>query len=83
MDQSWNGKCDAMLSLNKFKYYIKKSSTLRHNVSSVPFLQRLLNKDILEKKMSLKRLFGNETKKPKKKKFINKDAIVEIIQSHE
>ena len=45
-----------MIARNSEKYYIKKTNTLRNKVSSVPFLQRLLNKDILEKKMSLKGL---------------------------
>ena len=40
----------------------------------MPFLQRLLNKDSFERKMSLKRLLRNDlTKKPKKEKFNNKD----------
>ena len=63
-----------MIARNSEKYYIKKSNTLRNKVSSVPFLQRLLNKDVLEKKMSLKGLFSNETKKPKKERFNKKDT---------
>ena len=63
-----------MIARNSEKYYIKKTNTLRNKVSSVPFLQRLLNKDILEKKMSLKGLFRNETKKPKKENFSNKNT---------
>ena len=63
-----------MIARNSEKYYIKKTNTLRNKVSSVPFLQRLLNKDILEKKMSLKGLFRNETKKPKKENFNNKNT---------
>ena len=56
-----------MIARNSEKYYIKKSNTLRHKVSSVPFLQRLLNKDSLERKLSLKRLFlNNLTKRTKK-----------------
>ena len=64
-----------MIARNSEKYHIKKSNTLRHKESSVPFLQRLLNKDSLERKMSLKKLFGNDlTKKPKKEKLNTKDA---------
>ena len=55
-----------MIARNSEKFYIKKSNTLRHKESSVPFLQRLLNKD------SLKRLFLNDLNK-KTKKEKNKD----------
>ena len=56
-----------MIARNSEKYYIKISNTLRHKASSVPFLQRLLNKDSLERKLSLKRLFlNNLTKRTKK-----------------
>ena len=58
-----------MIARNREKYHIKKSNTLRHKESSVPFLQRLLNKDRLERKLSFKRLFLNDlTKKTKKEK---------------
>ena len=63
-----------MISRNSEKYHIKKSNTLRHKQSSVPFLQRLLNKDSFEKNMSLKRLFKNElVKRPKKEDFNSKE----------
>ena len=63
-----------MIARNSEKYYISKSNTLRHMESSVPFLQRLLNKDSFERKMSLKRLLRNDlTKKPKKEKYNNND----------
>ena len=40
----------------------------------MPFLQRLLNKDSFQKRMSLKRLFKIElVQKPKKVKFNSKD----------
>ena len=56
-----------MISRHSEKYHIKKSNTLRHKQSSLPFLQRLLNKDSLEKKMNLKRLFKNELVETPKK----------------
>ena len=61
-----------MIPRNSEKYHIKKSNTLRHKVSSVPFLQRLLNKDSLKKKLSLKSFFGDDLTR-KKKKVKNKD----------
>ena len=45
----------------------------------MPFLQRLLNKDSFEKKMSLKILCRNElVKKTKKEEFNNKDPIFRV-----
>ena len=57
-----------MIARNSEKYCVNRSNTLRYKESSVPFLQRLLNKDSFEKKKSLKRLFsGNDlTRKTKK-----------------
>ena len=43
---------------NKERYLITPSNTKRYQESAVPYLQGLLNKDVFEKKQSLKRLFN-------------------------
>ena len=45
---------------NSERYLITPSNTKRYQESAVPYLQGLLNKDCLEKKQSLKRLFNDE-----------------------
>ena len=68
-----------MIARNSEKYFVNKSNTLRHKESSVPFLQRLLNKDSFDKKMNLKRLFRNElVRKTKKEEYNNKDPIFRV-----
>ena len=43
------------------KYFVIPSKTKRHKDSAVPYLQNLLNKDHLEKRQTLKRLFDNDS----------------------
>ena len=43
------------------KYFVIPSKTKRHKDSAVPYLQNLLNKDHLEKRQTLKKLFDNES----------------------
>ena len=40
------------------KYFVTPSRTKRHKDSAVPYLQNLLNKDHLEKRQTLKKLFS-------------------------
>ena len=45
---------------NSEKFHVNPSNTKRYKDSAVPFLQGLLNKEIFEKRKSLKRLFKDE-----------------------
>ena len=49
-----------MVARNSEKYHINRSNTVRYKDSAVPFLQRLLNKDNLETKLCIKRLFDGK-----------------------
>ena len=49
------------------KYFANPTKTKRLKDSAVPYLQGLLNKDCLEKKQSLKRLFDIESSERVKK----------------
>ena len=63
-----------MVARNREKYVVKKSTTSRYKFSAVPSLQRLLNKEIIEKKLSFKRLVnGIKATQTMKKKNINDD----------
>ena len=52
---------------NPLKYCVNKASTERYNKSTIPYLQRLLNKENLKRKAELKDLqtFENDMKKRK------------------
>ena len=54
---------------NSERYVINPSNTKRYQDSAVPYLQGLLNKDDIEKKQSMKRLFVDECSQ----KFLNFD----------
>ena len=45
---------------NSEKYVVNTSNTKRYQESAVPYLQGLLNKNDLERRQSLKRLFKDE-----------------------
>ena len=63
-----------MVAKNSEKYHVNKYSTSRYKYSAVPSLQRLLNKEIIEKKLSFKRLVnGIKATQTMKKKNINDD----------
>ena len=47
---------------NSEKYVVNTSNTKRYQESAVPYLQGLLNKNDLERRQSLKRLFKDEIK---------------------
>ena len=52
---------------NSEKFHVNHSNTKRYKESAVPFLQELLNKETFEKRMSLKRLFKDESANVDKK----------------
>ena len=64
---------------NSEKYHVNITKNLRYKVSAVPFLQRLLNKDTLEKKENLKSIinYGKVSKKPERSEI--KDSRVNYI----
>ena len=65
------------------KYFVIPSKTKRHKDSAVPYLQNLLNKDYLEKRQTLKRLFESSQScaKPSigKKRRVNYISNVDVI----
>ena len=62
-----------MIARNREKYHINKSNTSRYEDSSVPFLQRLLNKDSLDKKMRFKSLVSGIEASKKTKRRVGDD----------
>ena len=76
-----------MNSRKSEKYVVNSSNTNRHQVSAVPYLQGLLNRDEFERRQNLKRLFLeaenslkyqiNQRKKPKNR--VNYVSNVDVI----
>ena len=64
-----------MVARNSEKYHVNNSNTSRYKASAVPSLQRLLNKDIQEKRLSLKGLSNGikSNQETKRKKVDIKD----------
>ena len=56
-----------MIVRNPLKYYINKAKTERYKKSTIPYLQRLLNKEYLKRKADFNDLqtFDNVVKKRK------------------
>ena len=66
------------------KYTVKSSKTKRHSDSAVPYLQKLLNKDYIEKRQSLKRLLEipkvvKKDRELNKRKRVNYVSYVDVI----
>ena len=68
------------------KYLVNCSKTRRYKDSAVPFLQGLLNKDNVEKKKDLKRLFDYDSsvssgkrKRLEQRKLVNYVSNVDVI----
>ena len=68
------------------KYFVNLSKTCRYRDSAVPYLQRLLNKDDVEKRKNLKRLldYGRSLSSEKsqrlgQKKLVNYVSNVDAI----
>ncbi len=66
------------------KYVVKPSKTKRHEDSAVPYLQKLLNKDSIEKRQNLKWLLEipqvvEKDGELKKRKQVNYVSYVDVI----
>ena len=65
------------------KYLVNSSKTRRYADSAVPFLQRMLNKDDVEKRTNLKRLLDFETslKISRKKQSLEQKKLVNYVSN--
>ena len=65
------------------KYLVNSSKTRRYADSAVPFLQRMLNKDDVEKKKHLKRLlnFESSLKISRKKQSLEQKKLVNYVSN--
>ena len=79
-----NNQKHEMIKRNPLKYWVKKANTQRLKVSTIPYMQRILNDDVKKRKKDMMDI-NNELSKSKTRKLENnsKNLQVNYVNCHD